>query len=131
MIYNFLHWLQTKKPELNFVAEGSLVGDVQERIDVYTAGGATRRYPDDRNDTVVQLTIRRHDQFECNKISDELFELCRERYYIDMPPHPLDDTNASAISVARLYASSRPIPEFRDADGVFIYRLNLVLTYSG
>lgn len=131
MIYNFLNWLQQQKPHLNFVVEGSLVGDAQERIDVYTSGGATRAYPDNRNDTVVQLTVRRHDQFECNKISEELFELCRERYNVEMPPHPLDDTGATTINVARLYATSRPIPEFRDSEGVFIYRINLVLTYSG
>lgn len=129
MIFHLLYYLQTRLPGIDFVALGELPGDPQEKAFLMEYAGQVRGYPDNRQDPQVQITVRNSDQFVCREQAESIFALLRELHNVTLNPHPEDVTGAAPIRFGRIAATSGPIPEGRDTDGLFTFRLNFVLTY--
>jgi hypothetical protein len=131
MIYNLLHWLQQQFPSITFVAEGVTQQSTQNRVEVLTVPGRVTGYPDRRSDDHVQITVRDSNMYQCYITARLIFDAMRDRHYLTLPPHPEQGTDGVVITVIYMHAINRPYPMGRDADGLFAYRSEYVLTYSG
>lgn len=125
------YYLQQQFPAIEFVIEGELTGDPQDRVHLMGVSGQVQGYPLRRRDSQIQVRSYHKDQYECGRVAHQIFDYLRERHGVTWQPHPDAESGSEPVRVARVAALQEPTPFGRQQDGTFLYLFTVVVTFSG
>lgn len=118
--------MQVKLPALAFREDAFRANDPEQINVVRDTGGSTRGYPDFKSEATVQITSRAKDKHTAERDAEQIFNVMRDSYGIDLPVY---NTESTPLHVEKISAIQRPYFLEIDPQGSFRYVTNYIIVF--